>query len=185
MSVIAETRALRRQLNALAARPEWELLTRHDLLRNKPPSSWKDRVWRRARRLLASAGLMSPHVTPYPWLPTLKHRAVTADVRTLVIWAPGADRDALRAACEGFSKKLLGDGSPAPVLVTDVADFAFYSRLGWLVEYLPALSGDGLCYRQRKQAYLAWRYRDACIVPLSAGLAAESDWNALLKLSGK
>src|ERR1700743_1923540 len=137
------------------------------------------------RRLLASAGLMSPHVTPYPWLSTLKHRVVAADVKTLVVWALGADRNTLRAACEGFSMKLLSDGSVAPVLVTDVADFAFYSRLGWLVEYLPTLSGDGLSYRQRKQAYLVWRYRDACIVPLSAGLGAESDWNGLLKFSRK
>ncbi|RQH10060.1 hypothetical protein [Paraburkholderia dinghuensis] len=185
MSVTTETRALRRQLNALAVRPDWALLTRHDLLRDKPASTLAGRVWWRIRRLLASGGLMAPHVTPYPWLPTLKHRVVAADVKTLVIWAPAANRDELRAACEGFSKKLSKQDSPVPVLVTEVADFAFYSRLGWLVEYLPELSGDGPCYRQRKQAYLAWRYCDACIVPLSAGLASESDWHALLKLSGK
>jgi hypothetical protein len=183
VSVIAETKALRRQFKALAANPEWALLTRYDLLGKKPPSSLKERVWRRMRRLLASAGLVSPHVTHYPWLPTLKHRPVAADIKVLVIWARGADRQQLRVACEGFETKLQGVDRLAPVLVTDIADFAFYSRLGWLVEYLPALSGEGLSLQQRKQAYLAWRYRDARVVPLSAGLASVPEWNALLKLS--
>jgi hypothetical protein len=89
----------------------------------------------------------------------------------------------LRAACVGFSSKLQGGHHLAPVLVTDIADFAFYSRLGWLVEYVPSLSGEGPSLRERKEAYLAWRYRDACIVPLSAGLASAPEWNALLKLS--
>ena len=63
----------------------------------------------------------------------------------------------------------------APVLVTDVADFAHFSRLGWLVEYLPRFHGDAQAqaYRQHKQAYLAWRYRDACIVQFRVGLASE------------
>jgi hypothetical protein len=183
VSVIAEAKALRRELKALAGRPEWDLLTRYDLLGKKPPSSWQERVWRCGRHLLASMGLISPHVTQYPWLPTLKHRPVSADVKTVMIWALGADRHRLRAACEGFSKKLEGGDDLALVLVTDVADFAFYSRLGWLVEYVPSLSGEGPSLQQRKEAYLAWRYRDACIVPLSAGLASEPEWNALLKLS--
>jgi hypothetical protein len=183
VSVIAEAKVLRRELKALAAKPEWDLLTRYDLLKRKPPSSWQGRWWRCVRHLLASAGLISPHVTQYSWLPTLKHRPASADVKTVMIWALGADRHQLRTACEGFSKRLQGGDALAPVLVTDIADFAFYSRLGWLVEYVPSLSGEGPSLQQRKQTYLAWRYRDACIVPLSAGLASEPEWNALLKLS--
>jgi hypothetical protein len=183
VSVIAETKALRREVKALAAKPEWDLLVRYDLLGKKSPSSWQDRVWRRIRHLLASAGLISPHVTQYPWLPTLKHRPVSADVKTVMIWALGADRHQLRAACEGWSKKFQGGDDLAPVLVTDIADFAFYSRLGWLVEYVPSLSGEGPSLQQRKQAYLAWRYRDATVLPLSAGLASDAEWRALLKLS--
>ncbi|KAA1008224.1 hypothetical protein FVF58_23095 [Paraburkholderia panacisoli] len=179
MSVITEAEVLRRELKALAAKPEWDLLTRYDLLGKKLPPSLQERV----RHLLASAGLISPHVTQYPWLPTLKHRPVSADFKTVMIWALDADRHQLRAACEGFSKKLQGGDDLAPVLVTDIADFASYSRLGWLVEYVPSLSGEGPSLQQRKQAYLAWRYRDACILPLSAGLASEPEWNALLKLS--
>jgi hypothetical protein len=66
--VIVEAKALRRQLKALAARPEWDLLQRHDLLAGKPPSSWQEHAWRGLRHVLASTGLISPHVTPYPWL---------------------------------------------------------------------------------------------------------------------
>jgi hypothetical protein len=183
VSVIAEANALRRELKALGAKPDWDLLTRYDLLGKKPPSSLQERVWRCVRHFLASAGLISPHVTEYPWLPTLKHRPVSADVKTVMIWALGADRHQLRAACEGLSTKLQCGDDLVPVLVTDIADFAFYSRLGWLVEYVPSLSGEGPSLQQRKQTYLAWRYRDACIVPLSAGLASEPEWNALLKLS--
>lgn len=183
MSVIKESRALRRELQALAAKPEWDLLTRYDLLGKKQSASWPERVWRRVRHLLALVGLISPHVTRYSWLTSLKHREVSASEKTMMIWALGVDRHQLRPACEGFSKRLQGNDGVVPVLVTDIADFAFYSRLGWLVEYVPALSGEGPSFQQRKRAYLAWRYRDACIVPLSAGLASDGQWHALLKLN--
>ncbi|MGF6572917.1 hypothetical protein ABH945_005038 [Paraburkholderia sp. GAS333] len=183
MSVITEANALRRELKSLAAQPEWALLTRYDLLADKPPLSSRERVWRDFRRCLAAMGMMPPQVTPYPWLSTLKHRSASSDLTTVMIWALGADRPGVRTACEGFSTRLKDAGHLAPVLVTDISDFGFYSRLGWLVEYLPNLSGAGPSLLQRKQAYLAWRYRDACIMPLSAGLASESEWNALLKLS--
>ncbi|TCF96632.1 hypothetical protein BZM26_36505 [Paraburkholderia strydomiana] len=180
MSLLTEAKALRRELKALAAKPQWDLLTRYDLLAKKPPFSWGERMWRRIRYVLAWASLVSPHVTQYPWLPTLKHRPVSADVKTVMIWALGADRHQLRAACEGLAKKLQGSDDLAPVLVTDIADFAFYSRLGWLVEYVPSLSGEGPSLHQRKRAYLAWRYRNATVLPWSSGLAREAEWRALL-----
>jgi hypothetical protein len=185
LSIVDETRALKRELTALAARPEWNLLTRYDLLANKPPSSLKEQAWRRTRRLLSALGLMTPHVTQYPWLTTLKHVPEKADAKTLLIWATGADRDELRSACQGFAKHLESDARWVPVLVTDVADFAYFSRLGWLVEYLPKLDDDGQSYRARKRAYLAWCYRDASIVPWRAGLAGDTEWNALLEASCK
>jgi hypothetical protein len=43
----------------------------------------------------------------------------------------------------------------APVLITDVAEFAFFSRLGWLVEYVPKLSAPAEAYAARKLRYLA------------------------------
>lgn len=185
MSIVAETNALRRELRALAAKPDWDLLTRHDLLSKKPQSSTKERVWRRVRKVLAALKLMPPQVTAYPWKVTLKHAPLEADANTLLIWALDAERDALRRACEGFSKRLKRDSNLAPVLVTDVADFAYFSRLGWLVEYVPALNGEGPSYRERKHAYLAWRYRDAHVLPISAALASDTEWNTVLKLKRK
>jgi hypothetical protein len=66
------------------------------------------------------------------------------------------------------------------VLITPLSDFAFYSRLGWLVEYLPKLGNDE-AYRERKRRYLAWRYRDATALPLSAGLADAAEVVRLLE----
>jgi hypothetical protein len=106
---------------------------------------------------------------------------LAAEAKALLIWAPEVERASLRQACEGFSRRLKGNFCLAPVLVTDVADFAYFPRLGWLVEYLPELSGEGQSYEERKRRYLAWRYRDALIVPLPAGLASETEWNALME----
>jgi len=181
LSIVAETLALRRELTALASTPEWDLLSRHDLLGNKPPPLFQDRVFRFARKLFAATGLIPPYVTKYSWLPTLKHAPKAADAKALLIWAPGVGRDELRQACEGFSGRLKDNTSLAPVLVTDVADFAYFSRLGWLVEYLPELSGEGPSFRERKRRYLAWRYRDALAVPVAAGLASEMEWMNLLQ----
>jgi hypothetical protein len=182
MTVIEETLALRLDLAALAAEPEWDLLTRHDLLAKKPPQSLQDRVLRILNQFLAATGLFRPHVTKYPWLPTLKHAPVAADARALLIWALGAGRHELRQASEGFSVKLLVKPDLVPVLVTDVADFAYFSRLGWLVEYLPELSGAGASYQERKRRHLAWCYREALIVPVSAGCLNQAQWDELLGL---
>lgn len=131
--------------------------------------------------MLSVLGLMTPHVTQYPWLTTLKHAPARSNAKTLLIWAADAEPNELRPACEGFAHRLKNDARLVPVLVTDVADFAYFSRLSWLVEYLPKLNGDGQSYRARKRAYLAWCYRDALIVPWRAGLASDTEWNALLE----
>jgi hypothetical protein len=80
----------------------------------------------------------------------------------------------LREACGGFSR--MQDSLPgfALVLVTDVADFAFFSRLGWLVEYLPELAGQGEAYEDRKARLLARLYRGAPVLPVRAGLESGS-----------
>lgn len=185
MSLLKKASALRNELAGLAAAPEWDLLVRHDLLAKKEPASLQARIWRRIRSWMASVGLLRPHVTPYAWLPTLKHSPRAEGAKTLLIWAPDVGRDELRRFCHGFAARLDGDLGWAPLLVTDVADFAFYSRLGWLVEYLPELSGEGTAYAERKRRYLAWRYRDACVVSADAGLANDEEWQALLKVDKK
>lgn len=177
--VMGEAAALRQELAILARQPEWQLLARYDLLAGKRPLRMRDRVSRTVRKVLTMLRLAPPRVTSYPWTAVLKHAAVDAGARTLLIWAPGVPRDELRQGCEGVARRLRDDRSLAPILVTDVADFAWFSRLGWLIEYLPALSGPGQDYLERKRRYLAWRYRDALIVPLSAGHASDAEWNML------
>src|SRR5690606_13069811 len=82
-------------------------------------------------------------IPSYPWPPALQHAPGSSRSKPFLIWAVGTDRETLREACAGFRKLQETLEGFAPVLVTDVADFAFYSRLGWLVEYLPKLSGHG------------------------------------------
>ena len=180
MNLVQETQALRETLAAWAAEPEWELLCRYDLLRKNPSPSIGDRWFRRVKNMLARVGLVSPHVTNYSWLPKLKHAQYEEGSRILLIWAIGIEGDELRADCEGFLKRLDPTHGIVPVLITDYADFTYFSRLQWLVEYVPELSGTGVSYHERKKHYLAWRYRGALIVPASAGRASEAEWNKVM-----
>lgn len=182
MSLVEETQALRKTLAGWAADPEWELLCRYDLLREKRPRRLVDRWFRRLKNMFASLGLASPHVTRYSWLPTLKYAQQDGDSEILLIWALGVGRDELRASCQGFRRRLVRISGMVPVLVTDTADFAYFSRLQWLVEYVPPMSGEGLAYNERKERYLAWRYRNALVVPASAGSACDEEWSAVMEM---
>ena len=168
MSLTPEIEELRRRLQELAE-PESELADCY-ALRFPPPERLS--LYRRLRMLVGRAlrelGLRKPPPAP-PWLPGLKHVG-DEGARPFLIWAVGADRDVLREACRGFATLLKAMPDRVPVLVTDVADFAFFSRLGWLVEYVPAFSPPAEGYAERKQRYLAWRYRSAPALPVSAGL---------------
>lgn len=177
---VEEARILRRELAVLATRSVGDFLVRYDLLSKKSPSTFWGRVDSVARRLLAKIGILPSHIKQYKWLPALKHGVFVSGAKTLLIWAVGAERDSLRDACLGFQQLLADRQDLVPVLVTDVADFVYFSRLGWLVEYLPELVGEGQSYQERKRNYLAWRYRDAIIVPAAAGLLDEEHWNRLL-----
>lgn len=165
-----EIEGLRQHLEELASEAEPDLIRRYAL---RLPPDERTRLYRRFRRglglFLRRLGLR-PTQPLEPWHPGLKYVARSEEARTFLIWALGADRKTLRAACRGFQSLHAASPDWAPVLVTDVADFAFYSRLGWLVEYVPELSAPAGGYAARKQRYLAWRYRDARAVPVSAGL---------------
>lgn len=130
-------------------------------------------VYRRLRRsvglILRQLGLRRSKPQE-PWVPGLRHFEYSETAKPLVIWALGMEREALRAACGNI--KTLHAHMPdfVPILITDAADFAFFSRLGWLVEYIPSLSGPSADYAGRKRRYLAWRYRDATVIHASAGL---------------
>jgi hypothetical protein len=171
---------LRSQLLALAREERIARLRFRYALELLPPTPLS--AWRKARvafgRWLRQLGLR--RVPLPPWLAALQHSGRDEGARTLLIWALGTDRDTLRAACQGLERGLASRPALAPVLVTDVADFAFFSRLGWLVEYVPTLAAPATQYARRKQRYLAWRYRDAPALPVSCGLVAEATLSVLL-----
>lgn len=182
MTIVEETHALRCQLHEWANDPEWSLLVHYELLPQQPPPVWYQRVSQRIGRLLRVMGLSRSHYLKQRWHAGLKHAAGASGAKPLLLWAVDTNPICLREACVGVQCLLAGRTDLAPILVTDVADFAFYSRLKWLVEYLPDLNGEGRSYRERKKRYLAWRYREAIILPLSVGLASKVDWDQLLDL---
>src|SRR5690606_9673716 len=106
----------------------------------------------------------------------------SAGAKPLLIWAVGADRGSLRESFRGFARMQEALPNFAFVVVTDVADFAFFSRLGWLVEYLPRVSGEGEQYEERKARFLARLYRDAPVLPLKAGLGSATSFAEALAL---
>ncbi len=170
MSVRREDERLRQQLAQLAVEADTGLAWRYALrpLALNTPSLYR-RLRRSVSRLLWSLGLRrtQPHE---PWLTELNHIDYGDAARPLLIWAVGIDRDRLRDACTGLRKWQTGSPGWAPVLVTDVADFEFFSRLNWLVEYVPSLSAPADGYSRRKLRYLAWRYRDVPALPVTAEL---------------
>jgi hypothetical protein len=167
----AAIRNLRLDLQRLAHEAKGDLVRRYAL---RLPPQERLSLYRRFRIAVGLAlrriGLRRSRQLE-PWLPALKHFRCGDDARPLLIWALKTDRDTLRAACEGFTALQAKLPGFVPVLVTDVADFAFFSRLGWLVEYVPAFSAPAGGYAGRKLQYLAWRYKDAPALPVSVGLA--------------
>lgn len=168
MSLPAEVTRLRQELERSFGKAEVKLARRYERLPLEHLTAYRrfrKAVGRMRRRLFRQ-----PLPTPEPWLPLLKHVDRGDETSPLVIWALGIDGETLREACRGFQKLQSSLPGFAPVLVTDTADFAFFSRLGWLVEYVPSLAEPADGYASRKRRYLAWRYRDATVVPASAGL---------------
>lgn len=172
MDLATEIASLRKHLDQLSRDFDRDLTTRFALRRPPIPRGiyWKMR-WLAGRLLyfLERIGI----IRRGKWPAALKRATKPNNARPLLIWAIGTDRETLREACQGF--RVL-DTLPefAPVLVTDTADFTFYSRLGWMVEYVPAIAGEGEPYDQRKVKYLAWLYRDAPALPARAGLEIAS-----------
>ena len=170
MNLRSEIAQLRREVESLASLADTGIVRRYALWH---PPGQRRTLYRRVRRavgsLLRRTGLRRSQPSE-PWLTGLKHTVVDDRACTVVIWAVGADREQLRGACAGLGRIFADLPGHTPVLITDVADFAFFSRLGWLVEYVPRLSGPADDYRERKQRYLAWRYREAPALPYSVGL---------------
>ena len=176
MNLSAEVESLRRRLKQLAEEFETGLSQRYALKFWTPEKLSLYRCLRKnAGRLLQWLGLMPPPPARppppvKPWLTELNHVEYGNAARPLLIWAVGIDRDELRSACDRIRKLQTASPGWAPVLVTDVADFAFYSRLNWLVEYVPSLSAPADGYSGRKLRYLAWRYCDVPALPVTADI---------------
>lgn len=170
MSLRQEIQTFRLELENLASQFDAAKTRRYRLWH---PPGQRRTVYRRFRKALGRM-LRRLHLRPatvvVPWLPTLKHRKGQNEDKALVIWALDVKRDELQQACRRIEELLAVSPGWAPVLVTDIADFAYFSRLGWLVEYLPSLQEPADNYGERKHHYLAWRYRDAVSVPVSVGL---------------
>ena len=171
MSIKDEIRRLESHLQELAAETDDSLLARYEIKRAPRPKGLYWQLRGMAARIVRQAIAQSPWRN-VPWPVSLKQLPLDPKAKPLIIWAVGADRDTLRDGCSGLAERWDSFPGFAPVLITDVADFAFYSRLGWLVEYLPQLAGEGEPYEERKLKYLARLYRGARVLPVSAGLHA-------------
>jgi hypothetical protein len=166
-----EIEALQRQLEDLAASPDDATLGPYRMQRpQRPPGLYWQLRWLAGRtlRLLESIGLRRTD----SWPVRLKHAAGSGDATPLLIWAIGIDTQLLRESCDHISEILSTMPEYAPVLITDVADFAFFSRLGWLVEYVPSLAGEGESFAIRKSRFLARLYQGAPVLPASTIAAA-------------
>ncbi|MDR2786822.1 MAG: hypothetical protein LBD06_00405 [Candidatus Accumulibacter sp.] len=175
---------MRARLNEWARKPEWSLLIDYELPQ-KPTARWCRRIRQRGEQMLRILRFDCSRYLNQPWQAGLKHVDHVPEARPLLMWGEGYEREFVREACEGAKRSLQAHPEFVPVLVTDVADFVFFSRLGWLVEYLPRLSREGDSYRDRKRRHLAWCYRHALAIPLSAGLGSRAEWDELLRSGGR
>lgn len=180
MNLDEEIDAVRRSVRQLAHKAEPRLLRRYALWH---PVGQRRTLYRRFRKALGRflrAVRLRPTPPAEPWRPALKHAAYDDTAHAFIIWALGVDPESLRQMCKGFERQL--DASPGwvPVLITDVSDFSFFSRLGWLVEFVPKFGLHAAAYRERKLCHLAWLYRDAPILPARAGLAENLTLEELL-----
>ena len=167
-----EVKALERHLRELAAHTDDEVAARYQIKRSPRPVG----LYWQLRGIVGTTLRWLEARWPWrknPWPVSLRQQSTDPKAKPFLIWAVGTSRDTLREACTGLSKQWDSMSGYAPVLITDIADFAFFSRLGWLVEYLPRLAGQGEPYEERKLKYLARLYRGAPVLPVSAGLEAD------------
>lgn len=116
-----------------------------------------------------------------PWPVRLRNQAGSPAARPVVIWGVDVDGGSLRDACDKLAVSFRQLSEFAPVLITNATEFAYYSRLNWLVEYLPELGGAGDSYPQRKLRFLARTYRDAPVLPLASAAMSNAELAALLR----
>lgn len=180
VKISPEIEELQRFLDDLARVPDDEFVERYTLRKpSRPPGLYWQLRWLAGRviRWLRSTGIIKSD----PWPASLRHGNRNHDARALIIWAVGTNPATLREVCIRFADFLKSTPELAPVLITDVADFALFSRLGWLVEYLPSLAGIGDPTEHRKARFLARLYRGAPALPVEIGLASGTDVKPILR----
>ncbi|MFW8567273.1 hypothetical protein [Orrella sp. 11846] len=181
-AVELETKPLREQFKRWQNAPDAHLLWRSDLIVLKQPPGIRNRFRRRLSHWFMKLGIHHKDWGRYDWSATLKHQSLEHGetdnpLMTVLVWAVGHSRSDVRQGCERLNQYFRSQKIVVvPVLVTDVPDFAWYSRLSWLIEYLPKLTTIDESYTDRKSAHLAWLYHDASIIPLSAAFLNEEDW---------
>lgn len=147
---------------------KYEILPRHVLLSVSSGVPLGVCVYRWFRDWLVRLKLIRQGKFCSAWSPRLKHVPVEKDPRVVLFWAVGAfDKQSLRLGLQAHLEEFRSIGGGLGVLLTNVPDFAFYSRLGWLVEYLPELTCSNESYSKEKLRYLAWRYRDADVITIN------------------
>ena len=166
MSAETEILQLRRHLDNLVTKGE-EGLARYALRWPPiPPGAYWRLRWVAGLllRCLESVRLRAAD----PWPANLKQAGGASDAKPLLIWGIGVDRSTLLEGCRSIPDVRRAAPGFAPVLITNTAEFAFFSRLGCLVEYLPAISGQGEAYEKRKAKMLAGLYRGAPLLTIRA-----------------
>ena len=145
---------------------KYEILPRPVLFSALSGFPLRIRLCRWFRDLLVGLKLVKPGQFGTAWSPRLKHVPADQGAKAVLFWAVGKrNKQDLRLELTTQLERFKSQGGGLGVLVTNIPDFAFYSRLGWLVEYLPTLSSSQETYTQEKLRYLAWRYRGADVVP--------------------
>ncbi|SMG56517.1 hypothetical protein [Paraburkholderia susongensis] len=168
----------------LSVRCQWKALARafdrRTTLRYRlVPYGWRETLLARLADAQALLGIKHGFVPQGGWPVALKHAERSEEGTVVVLWALGSTRETIYQVCDEIARLEGMSAQFTPVLLTDVADFAYYARLGWLVEYLPNWTGPAARHREQKLAYLAWRYRHALVVPLSAAVATLLEWGAV------
>ncbi len=157
-------------LKDLANAPPWDFIIRNELM----PQGLKWyflRIFMRSRTKIMHIAHRHTHFEKRFWQKDLKHAPRNKAQHSLVLYSEGMEKNTQRTICNKILKFFHDFPQFVPVLMTDIADFAYYSRLHILVEYLPALTcKKETIYKQKKKQYLAWLYRDTVFLDLQANM---------------
>ena len=114
------------------------------------------------------------------WNSGLKHYTGKSK-HTILVVDNVNDKEKIFKVCTNLKNIFLSLNETSIVLITNYADFHFYSRLGWMIEYLPSALPNSSLYIAQKKQYLAWRYKNSTVLPLSLGFLPDKQVKFLLQ----